>query len=279
MAEANYRSGLAPQLTLLQAQVSRDNMQPTIDQAENVLKMAMANFAMTLGLPYDTRFELVPVDGTLNFVDLELNELISKAVQNKPDILELRQKLLFLKTSRQAQALQLYTPYLSFRWNYTPTFLADPFKDKWFKGDNWSDIGTFSVTLGINLNNLFPFTKEGQGLKDFDNSIQTTTIGLSQMMRGAELEVYNTMLSLEKTRITVEAQNKTVGLAERSYQLTENAYRAGLSDYLQVQNAELELRRARNGVLEQQFNYLTSLIDLEYAMGVPFGTLSSGSVK
>ncbi|MDR3172740.1 MAG: TolC family protein, partial [Treponema sp.] len=50
MAEANYRSGMVPQLTLLQAQVSRDNMLPTIDQAENGLKLAMANFAMTLGL-------------------------------------------------------------------------------------------------------------------------------------------------------------------------------------------------------------------------------------
>ncbi|MDR1352895.1 MAG: TolC family protein [Treponema sp.] len=279
MAEANYRSGLSPQLTLLQAQVSRDNMLPTIDQAENGLKLLMANFAMTLGLPYDTRFELVPADNVTGFVDLELDELISKAVQNKPDILELRQQLLTLQTSRQAQALQLYTPYLNFSWNYSPTFMADPFKDKWFKGDNWSDRGSFSITLGINLNSLFPFTKEGQGLKDVDNSIQTATIGLSQMRQGTELEVYNTVLSLEKTKITMEAQNRTVNLAEQSYRLTENAYRAGLSDYLQVQNAELELRRARIGVLEQQFNYLTGLIDLEYAIGVPFGTLSNGGEK
>jgi outer membrane protein TolC len=279
MAEANYRSGLSPQLTLLQAQVSRDNMLPTIDQAENGLKMLMANFAMTLGLPYDTQFELVPVGDMPGFVDLEMGELFSKAAQNKPDILELRQQLLTLKTSRQAQALQLYTPYLNLGWNYSPTFIADPFKDTWFKGNNWSDRGTFSITLGINLNNLFPFTKEGQGLKDVDNSIQNATIGLSQMMRGTELEIYNTVLSLEKTKTTMEAQNRTVGLAEQSYRLTENAYRAGLNDYLQVQNAELELRRARIGVLEQQFNYLTSLIDLEYAIGVPFGTLSNGGVK
>jgi outer membrane protein TolC len=279
MAEANYRSGLAPQLTLLQAQVSRDNMLPTIDQAENGLKLAMANFAMTLGLPYDARLDLVPVDGTPDFVSLELSELISKAVQNKPDILELRQQLLALKTSRQAQSLQLYTPYLNLSWNYSPTFMADPFKDEWFKGDNWSDRGALSITLGMNLNSLFSFTKEGQGLKDVDNTIQTAAIGLSQMMRGTELEVYNTVLSLEKTRITMEAQDKTTALAEKSYQLTENAYRAGLNDYLQVQNAALELRRARIGVLEQQFNYLTGLIDLEYAMGVPFGTLSGGSVK
>jgi hypothetical protein len=29
------------------------------------------------------------------------------------------------------------------------------------------------------------------------------------------------------------------------------------------------------GVVQQHFNYLNSLIDLEYAIGVPFGALSS----
>jgi outer membrane protein TolC len=278
-AQANYREGRVPQLTLLQAQVSRDNMLPTIDQADNGLKMAMANFAMTLGLPYDTQFELAPVGEALNFIDLELNELISRAAQNKPDIVELRQQILTLRTSRQAQALQLYTPYLNLSWNYSPTFMADPFKDEFFKSDLWSDRGNFSITLGMNLNSLFPFTKEGQGLKDVDNTMQTAAIGLSQMIRGTELEIYDTVLSLEKTKTTMASQNKTVDLAEQSFRLTENAYRAGLSEYFQVQNAELELRRAKIGVLEQQFNYLTGLIDLEYAIGVPFGSLSNGSVK
>ncbi|HCC37978.1 MAG TPA: TolC family protein, partial [Treponema sp.] len=75
-------------------------------------------------------------------------------------------------------------------------------------------------------------------------------------------------------RISAEAQAQTVSLAERSYRLTEEAYRAGLQDLLQVQNAEQSLRQARVSMLEQQFNYLNGLIDLEYSIGVPFGTLS-----
>jgi hypothetical protein len=46
-----------------------------------------------------------------------------------------------------------------------------------------------------------------------------------------------------------------------------------------VQNAELELKQAKVSVLEQQFNYLNGLIDLEYSIGVPFGTLSSKESK
>ncbi|GHT81680.1 hypothetical protein FACS1894130_13390 [Spirochaetia bacterium] len=161
----------------------------------------------------------------------------------------------------------------------SPTFTGDPWKDDWGDGDKWRDTGTFSITLGMNLNSLFPFTTEGQGLKDIDNNIRSLNIALAQMIRGTELDVYNTVLSLEKTRVTAEAQARTVDLAEQSYSLTEQSYRAGLSDFLQVQSAELELRKARAGMMEQHFNYLTSLIDLEYSIGVPFGTLSSSGLK
>jgi outer membrane protein TolC len=99
-------------------------------------------------------------------------------------------------------------------------------------------------------------------------------IGLAQAIRGTELEIYSTILELEKVQTTVEAQTRTVDLAERTYRLTETAYRAGLQTLLEVQKAEEELRKAKSGILQQNFTYLQGLIDLEYAMGVPFGTLS-----
>jgi outer membrane protein TolC len=275
-AQANYNSGLSPQLTLLQAQVNRDNLKPDIEEMENQYKMAMANFAMSLGLPYDTPFELVPVEEAVGFVSLDMKELISEASRKKPDILELKANILYLQSARTAQSLQSRTPYLRFDWGLSPSFGGDPFKDEWGDKDNWADRGNFSITLGWqSLNGLFPFTKEGQALKDLDNQIQGANIGLTQMIQGTELEIYNTVLSLEKTQSSIEARNRTVELAERSYSSTEEAYRAGLQDFNSVQNAEEALRQARMGLVQQHFNYLNSLIDLEYAIGVPFGTLSS----
>ena len=277
IAQANYNSGLAPELTLLQARVNRDNLKPDIEEGENNLKLAMANFAMSLGLPYDTWFELVPREGDINYADLDMAELISKAASGKIDILQLQQQILYIKSGRTAQSLQLRTPNLILAWNYSPTFMGNPWKDNWGNGDLWQKSGTFSVTLQWKLNNLFPFTKEGQGLKDVDNQIKNANISLAQMIRGAELEIYKTVLSLEKTQASIAARNQTVALAWRSYESTERAYRAGLQDANSVRSAEESLRQARMGVVQQQFNYLLGLIDLEYAIGVPFGTLSGSA--
>jgi outer membrane protein TolC len=276
IAQANYDSGLSPELTLLQARVNRDNLRPDIDENENNYRAAMAQFAMYLGLPYDTQFEFIPLEGDINFVDLDTADLIAKASSGKLDILELQQNILYIKNAQQAQKFQLWTPNLIFAWNYSPTFLQDPWKDDWGNKDNWRDVGgMFSITLQWKLNNLFPFTKEGQGLKDTDNQLRSATIGLAQMILGTELEIYNTVMTLDKTRLSIETRNQTVELARRSYDSTEEAYRAGLQDFNSVQNAEEALRQARLGVVQQQFNYLNGLIDLEYSIGVPFGTLSS----
>jgi outer membrane protein TolC len=275
MAGENYRAGLIPELTWLQTRVSMENMKPEIDQAENGLKTAAAQFALQIGLPYDTQFELIPPQEELDFIPLEIKELISQSVSGNLDIYEIQQNILTLKNQRQAQALQLLTPVISVGWTFSPAFTRDPWKDSWGNGDYWHKGGALSLGLGLSLNGFFPFTKEGQGLKDLDNTIRNANIGLALQIRATEIEIYNTVLSLEKISATAEAQRMTVDLAEQSFRLTEEAYRAGLQDLLEVENAEISLRQARVQMLKQQYDYLTGLIDLEYATGVPFGTLSS----
>jgi outer membrane protein TolC len=279
MARANYNAGLAPELSYLQAQVAVENMKPMIDQAENGFRLSLAQFAMFLGLPYDTPFELIPAENETVFIPLDVQEMISKAASGKPDIQELKHTILMLQSARKAQAYSLL-PFLNLSWGYNPTFMGDPWKDSWGDKDAWKDQGgRLTITLGLRLHSLIPFSPDFQGIKNMDDQIRAANIGLAQLVQGTEIEIYNTILSLEKTRITTEAQTQTVDLAERAYRLTENAYRAGLQDLLQVQNAELELKQAKVSMLEQHFNYLNGLLDLEYAIGVPYGTLVKRSVN
>jgi outer membrane protein TolC len=280
MARENYLAGLAPELSVLQAQVARENLRPAIDQAENSLKTAQAQFAVNLGLEYDTRFEFIPVETEPDFIPLDVAELISRAASESPDILVLKQDILALQSRRRALSLRNFTPGLSLSWNTTQAFTQDPWKTGWFgNGDNWRQSGSFTVALNFSFHNLFPFSPAYQGVRDMDDNLRVSNIGLAQKIRQTELEIFNTVLSLERTRISAEAQSLTIAMAEQAYSLTEQAYRAGLQDFLEVQNAELSLHQARVQMLEQNFNYRIGLIDLEYAIGVPFGTLSSQGSK
>ena len=272
MAQANYNAGLVPELTFLQARVARENMRPVIDQAENGLKLYMAQFAMFLGLDYDTVFELDQITDSFDFIPVDVAQMVSQAAARKPEILELRQTILLLESARKMQVEALY-PTLSLSWSHTSA-LMDPWNRSWFEYDNWVRSGSLTISLGLRLHSLFPFSTDNQSIKNLDDQLRTATIGLAQLIHGTEIEVYNIILSLERTRTNAQALQQTVNLAEQAYSLTEQAYMAGLQDYYQVQNAEQSLRQARVQLLEQQFNFLNGLIDLEYATGVPFGTLS-----
>lgn len=274
LARDNYRAGLAPELTVLQAQVAAENLKPVIAELNNGLEISLAAFAMHLGLPHGTRLELADL-APPDFVDLDLADLISKAASGKPDIQELKQSLLLLESGRKLSFYQTYTPTLSLGWNADPTFQGDPWADSWTMEDGWKQrSGMFRATIGYRLNGFLPFSKEAQGLVDLDETAKKLSIGLAQAVRGTEVEIYTTVLKLEKSRKSVEALRLNVDLAERAYRLTEESYRAGIKDLLEVQNSELELRKAQLEVVKEKFNYMTGLLDLEYAAGVPFGTLT-----
>ncbi|MCL2266549.1 MAG: TolC family protein, partial [Treponema sp.] len=201
---------------------------------------------------------------------------ISRAASGKPDILELKHTILMLESARRMQVMAL-TPSLNINWTGMSALKVDPLKNDWFTYDNWMHSGSLSITLALRLHSLIPWSSDFQAIKNMDDQITTASIGLAQLIRGTEIEVYNIVLALDRTRVNAQALEQTVALAQQAYRLTEQAYQAGLQDYFQVQSAEQSLRQARVQLLEQHFTYLNGLIDLEYATGVPFGTLTGTS--
>ena len=275
-AQANFRAGLVPELTVLQARVSAENLKPALAELRNALDTSLAAFAMTLGLPRGTKLVL---DGAAesSYVTLEGEKLVAGVASSQLDIQALKQSIAALESTRKATFFQVYTPTLQLYWNADPTLVGDPWKDSWVSSDWEQQSGMFRATLGFRLNGLLPISSEASGLKEMDDNIRKLNIALAQTVRGMELEIDSTILKLEKSRTSSTALALNVELAERAYRLSEDAYRAGAKDLLDVQNAELELQKAKLEVLKEKFNYITGLLDLEYAVGVPFGTISGSA--
>ncbi|MDR1256273.1 MAG: TolC family protein [Spirochaetaceae bacterium] len=282
-AETQYRAGRQPELNYLQARVSADTMKPSIDQASNGLRLAKSNFAMTLGLPLDTDFELSNPAGEVRYVPLDPQALVRQARDNNPEILVQKQQLRTLMSQRKAQVYQKKTPNLSLGWtgglsgsgSKSESDPASPQANSPQNSDVFSTSSTFTLGLSYSLMSLFPFSLDAQSVKDLDNNVKTASIGLTQAEQGVELDITNRVYTLEQIRSSIEAQRATAALAERSYSETLRAYNGGLQNLLQVQSAELQLRTARLNLYQQESGYLQGLIDLEYSIGAPFGSLSS----
>ncbi len=272
-ARANYRAGTSPELAMLQAQVAFENLKPALEEMRIGYRAARDAFAMTLGLPRGS--EVLPA-GRIEprYANLDADALIASGLSSRLDIQSLVKSIEALEISESALKYRLWTPNLILGWNMDPSFGGDPWADDLFDGDLWSQrSGMFRATLSMRLNGLFAFTQDGQQLEALRGQKDGLRAALAQALRGAELEIDGLVRRLEKSRTSHAALELNAGLAERAYRLSEEAYKAGAADLLDVQNAELELRKARLELLKEDYTYVTGLLDLEYAVGARFGSL------
>jgi outer membrane protein TolC len=72
---------------------------------------------------------------------------------------------------------------------------------------------------------------------------------------------------------SLEAMQLNVELAQTTYEMHEEAYRRGAMDYQRLRNAGDGLEQAKNRLLQEQYNLISTLLDLERELNIPFGTL------
>jgi outer membrane protein TolC len=144
--------------------------------------------------------------------------------------------------------------------------LHDPFHADWGSAESWSGNSTFGISLSLPLDGLIPGSWSKVKIKEIDDSIGRARIELTQARQLAEIEIESIVLSLDKSLRTLDALEQNVALAQKTYDLTEKEYNAGVVELLEVEEAYDELQEVKLGVLEEKYNYLTGIFDLEYAL-------------
>jgi len=71
----------------------------------------------------------------------------------------------------------------------------------------------------------------------------------------------------------LESYKANERLASRSVDLTQTAYTNGLADLISLQNAVDNLTEVRYSILENIYNLSVVILNLEYSLGLPFGSL------
>ncbi|MBP7494427.1 MAG: TolC family protein, partial [Spirochaetales bacterium] len=164
-------------------------------------------------------------------------------------------------------------PVLSFLYTVDPTFSGDPFKDSWFDKDWNQRSGMFGITVSISLDNFIPGSSQQNKIYNAQMEQEKVGVQLAQALQAADLEIRKTVMGLEKSARSIEALKLNVELAEQANQMGQEAYRAGLKDYSQIETTEVNLQEAKVNLLKEKYNYLAGLLDLEYALNTSIETL------
>ena len=89
---------------------------------------------------------------------------------------------------------------------------------------------------------------------------------MATLIQSNELTVKKSVDSLSQAKKAIESNQRNIKLAQRSYDMTAVAYRNGTKELLDLRDAENSLNQAKLGALNEQYNYLSYLLDLEYTL-------------
>ncbi|WP_319559699.1 TolC family protein [Marispirochaeta sp.] len=263
-ADTNYNFGLVDEYTRLSALVALENFKPQVEIARDEYEQSLLGFKLSLGINLDSRVEL---DGRIEAEPrtFDADRLIGKYMLDRLDIRSLVVRLQGIDNNRKL-ASSGYLPSLTLGYNLDNSFNLDPWSDLSFAGDDWSDSRTFSLTFSMSLSELLPVSDTTNKVRAAEDGREALRAGLAQALQTAEVEILTTVQTINKSVQLIKAKELNVELAQRAYNLAEEAYNAGGKSLLDVEDAEDKLQEARFELLREKVNYINGIIDLEAAV-------------
>lgn len=270
-AAANFKNGAIPEIQYLQTQVNYENTKPEVDSAEQALVQQIDMLAFMIGMPVGTPIELTSSIDPV-YVEVDADELLAKYADNDLQIKSMEKNKLAAKLGIAALDMATWLPTLALSYSYQPVYIGSEGAWHFYKdiGDDekWYDSGSFSATLVWNLTNMLPWSSNRQKVKDSKQQFAQLELTIETMKENQKVQVRKAVDTLHQAREQIDAMERNVTVAQRAYDMSVRSYRNGTMELLDLRDAESSLNQAKLGYVNQKFQYISALMDLENTLNV-----------
>lgn len=255
--KALYREGMVSEFDMLQAEVQVENIRPVVLQMENNLQSAKDGLKIILGIDQN---EEIDVAGEFIYNPYDISneeELINEALVSNFEI-----KTLDLKKQVDEAFIELDVA------NYWPNIAAFGQYSYAGSSDNWKFNNYSSATIGINFSmNLWEGNRTKNAVQQSTITYQQTDEQLKQLKDYTLLNVKSKLQELRRVQTVIDAQNRTVEVAQRAYKIAKVRYKEGAGSQIELQNTDLALKQARLNRIQSLYSYLVTKYELEQILG------------
>lgn len=263
-----YRNGRISELDVLSAQVAYEQLKPNVEDAIISFTNNVETFKQLLNL--DPNVELT-LEGSLDdiqkLVDVKIENVDAKElIKQSTTIRTLEKQLAAAKTAVTASRVSAYGPTVTAGWTYQPSLTSE-------SDGKTTDGGALSLGVSIPLDGILPWSTKADTVASAKDSVSTLELQLDNAKRSAEVSANNYLRQIQQTQSSVKSLQINETLAQRTYEMTLDAYNRGTKDYLTLQSASDSLFEARLSVKSKLYTLISNILNLENTTGVQFGTL------
>lgn len=263
-AEAKLKVGMASKMDVFRAGLQVLTAENGLVDAKESLENTWRRFNLLVGADLGTEFVL---STTLEYtpISVDQDQCIQQALENRWEILEAYESLNDAERRVKIARQNLYPP-LDLSIQYTLSGEGDAFRES-------LDMENSSWGIGINSSFNLDFARDRAAYQQAQLTYNGALRSVQSVEQDVRLEVLQTVTSVKQAQARVYLQGQSVFQAEKQLELAELRYKKGLSDNLDVIDAEESLIKAKTNYYSSIVQHLIAKMKLKQGTGtleVPF---------
>jgi outer membrane protein TolC len=255
LAQAAVDAGVSPKLDVMRAEAAVAAAQQAVITARNALQLAKSAFNNVLGRRVDEPVELLPVDEQVP-ESADFNQYLQEALAKRPEMIQANLGIsLAEKQITAAKRDQLPTVVVRGQWDFnlkTSTFQPRE--------------SSFTTIAAVQFKIWDSGQTQGR-VEQARADVDKAKITIENVREGIALEVRNAYLGLQEAREKVAVAEKGLQAATESLRVARLRYEAGVSNQLELSDAELAYTQAEQNLVNARYDLRVAWARLEKAMG------------
>ncbi|MCX6168969.1 MAG: TolC family protein [Ignavibacteriales bacterium] len=263
--EKFYNAGTARELDFQRAKAQYSSTLPMLESALSNKKLSAQRLKALLNIPLTDSLVVTDLLDKTEFLNeyskISLEEFKKLSTENRNDIKALKYQQEATKSGEKI-ALGQFAPSVAIAASVDHAAQMDNAKVR------WNDyIRSKSITLSFS----WPLFEGGRRVLDFQIAkIKSEQMDLyvKQMQIGAELDIEQSYYSYTEAGKNLQSLKDALDQFEESLRISNVLYTQGMSNQLDVLNAELLYTKSRNDYLQGIYNYNVSQLTLLKSVGL-----------
>ena len=253
--EQRFNVGKVSEVDRLRAQVTMMNAEPNVSSAENAILLTTWQLKAVMGIDLATEIEVI---GDLNdYATQMLTPYVSEDdLSSNSTLMQLDIQDRLLESTIKMQKRQ-YLPTLAASINYNYSAMGDE-ELRWFPSS------TAALSLSIPVFDGFQKRYNIKQTKVSKNMLELQREDTERNLRVA-IRNYNDQLSLSIKNY--QAANATVGIAQKSYEISEKMYEVGKATLVELNDAQLALQQAQLTQAQAIYSFMVTKASLDELIG------------
>ena len=246
---------VSPEIDSVRAQVELQTAEQRLINATDALEKDKLTLGRIIGLPIDQKFALADSAAYRSVENLALESVTAEALQFRSDLRSAEANVRAAESAVGAEKAQRY-PAIALNANY---------------GGAGVNVGSFNSVYGVAGSVSFPIFTGGRIRADIDEAqakLNRRKAEYEDLKGRVAYDVRFAWLDLEASDSAVRVAEKNEALAQRALTQSRDRYGNGVTNYLEVIQAQEAVTAARENYIQSLYSFNVAKAALARSMGV-----------